>query len=62
MAEDKRRLEAASQRFDNGEVDDEDAVEETPEERPTKAIQPKYKIVHSFPTDIGDAWGGYSTS
>lgn len=24
-------------------------------------VQPKYKIVHSYPVDLGDSWGGYST-
>ena len=32
------------------------------EEKPMGIIQPKYKIVHSYPVDLGDAWGGYTTS
>jgi hypothetical protein len=32
------------------------------EEKPEGIVQPKYKIVHSYPVDLGDAWGGYTTS
>ena len=24
-------------------------------------MQPKYKLVHSYPMDLGDTWGGYQT-
>lgn len=59
----KRKLEEASQRFDNGEVEDESEEEpETPETKPESVIQPKYKIVYSYPVDLGDAWGGYTTA
>jgi hypothetical protein len=25
-------------------------------------VQPKYKIVHSYPVDLEDSWGGYKTA
>ena len=31
------------------------------EERPSGIVQPKYKIVHSYPVSISDSWGGYET-
>ena len=58
--ENQRRLMEAQQRFDNGEADE--ASEEEEEERPTGIIQPKYKIVHSYPVAVEDAWGGYTTA
>lgn len=30
--------------------------------KPEGVIPPPYKIVHSFPADMGDAWGGFSTA
>jgi len=61
-AENKRRLDEASKRFDNGEVDEEDqpAIEDEP--KPTGIVQPKYKIVHSYNVEIEDTWAGYTTS
>ena len=32
------------------------------EEKPSGIIQPKYKLVYSFPIDVGDSWEGYTTS
>ena len=58
--ENARRLKEASERFDHGEADE--ASEEEEEQRPEGIIQPKYKIVHSFPIDMGDSWGGYQTA
>ena len=31
------------------------------EEKPTRVVQPKYKVVHSYPVDLGDSWEGYQT-
>ena len=59
--ENARRLKEASERFDHGEAD-EASSEEEDEQRPTGIIQPKYKIVHSFPVDMGDSWGGFKTA
>ena len=59
--ENQRRLLEAQQRFDNGEADEASGDEEE-EERPTGIIQPKYKIVHSYPVAVEDAWGGYTTA
>jgi dynein assembly factor 2 len=62
-AEMKKKEAEAAKNFDNGEVEEEEEeAEEAPEERPVTVIQPKYKIVHSYPMDVGDAWGGYTTS
>jgi hypothetical protein len=62
-AEAKRKIVEAEQRAENGEVaEEEEEEEEAPEERPTMVVQPKYKIVHSYPVDMGDAWAGYTTS
>ena len=59
--ENARRLKEASERFDHGEADEASEGEEE-EERPTGIIQPKYKLVHSFPVDMGDSWGGFQTA
>ena len=32
------------------------------EEKPSGIIQPRYKMVYSYPVDMGDSWGGYTTS
>ena len=58
--ENMKRLKEASETFDNEEDEVEEPVEE--EQRPTGVIPPKYKVVHSYPVDMGDAWGGYTTS
>ena len=59
----QKRLAEAQSKFDNGEVGEEsEQDEEDNEPKPTGIIQPKYKLVHSFPTDVGDAWGGYQTA
>ena len=58
----QKKLSEAQSKFDNGEVDEASEQEEEDEPRPTGIIQPKYKIVHSYPVDLGDAWGGFQTS
>ena len=61
--ENQKRLKEAQSKFDNdGELDDESEKEEDVEEKPTGIIQPKYKIVPTFPMEMMDAWGGYTTS
>lgn len=55
----KKRLELASQTFDEDEEEEMPAIEEA---KPTSVVAPRYKVVHSYPTDIGDAWGGYTTA
>lgn len=32
------------------------------EEKPSGIIQPRYKMVYAYPVDMGDSWGGYTTS
>jgi len=32
------------------------------EEKPTGIIQPRFKMVYAYPVDMGDSWGGYTTS
>ena len=59
--ENQKRLEEASKNFDEGDLD-EDSEEKDFEEQPSGIIQPKYKIVHTFPMEMFDAWGGYTTS
>lgn len=59
--ENQKRIEEASKNFDEGDLD-EDSEEKDFEEQPSGIIQPKYKIVHTFPTEMFDAWGGYTTS
>lgn len=57
---DKEKAEkAAKEKVDGGqeEVDEESAEEE--EQRPTGIVQPKYKVVHTFRTDMMDAWEGH---
>ena len=39
--------------------DDEEKSEESDQERPTSIVQPKFKIVHSYPIDMMDAWEGH---
>ena len=39
--------------------EDEEEDKESDEERPTGIVQPKYKIVHSYPHEIMDAWEGH---
>jgi uncharacterized protein (DUF736 family) len=43
-------------------MDEAEEIEEEEEKRHVGVIQPKYKIVHSYPVDLGDAWNGYQTS
>ena len=37
---------------------DEDSEEEE-EQRPTGIVQPKFKVVHSFPVNMMDSWEGH---
>ena len=41
---------------------DEDESEKSDDERPTGIVQPKYKIVHSYPANLGDHWEGHKDS
>ena len=59
--ENQRRLKEAQETFDNGDVES-DNEETVVEEQPSGVIQPKFKIVHSYNMEIGDAWGGFTTS
>lgn len=61
-AEDRKKEQEAKAREQGEVVEEEEEVVQVPEEKPTGIVQPKYKVVHSFPTDMGDAWGGYTTS
>lgn len=62
--EEIKRQKEAGETFDRGEVNEDESEDEDKmiEEKPEGIIQPKYKIVHSYPVDLGDAWGGYTTS
>lgn len=62
--EDLKRQKEAAEKFDRGEINEEESEDEDKmiEEKPSGIIQPKHKIVHSYPVDIGDSWGGYTTS
>lgn len=53
--------EKAKNGAENGEAaaDDDDSEKSSDEERPTGIVQPKYKIVHSYPHNIIDAWEGH---
>lgn len=39
--------------------EEEEDDEKSDDERPTGIVQPKFKIVHSFPHDIMDSWEGH---
>jgi len=54
----KKAAAEAKNAVDNGE-DDEDSDKSSEEERPTGIVQPKYKIVHSYPHDMSDYWEGH---
>ena len=41
------------------EEEEEDSDKSSDEERPDGIVQPKYKIVHSYPHDMMDAWEGH---
>jgi len=46
--------------IDTKEDSEEEVSEESDQERPTRIVQPKYKIVHAFPNDtMMDAWEGH---
>lgn len=49
----------AGQATVDAENDDDDSEKSEEEERPTGIVQPKYKIVHSFPNEIMDHWEGH---
>lgn len=53
----QKALEDAKKTFQGEEEEEE--PEAMIEERPTGIVQPKYKIVHSYPSNIQDSWGGY---
>lgn len=56
----QKKLDDAQKRFTGD--DDEEEPEEEEEEKPEGVIPPPYKIVYSFPADMGDAWGGFTTA
>ena len=56
----QKRLDDAQKRFENDDAEESEKEEE--EVKPDGIVQPPYKVVHSFPADVGDAWGGYSTA
>ena len=56
--EEKAKKDAEDAKF--AEANEEDESEKSSdEERPAGIVQPKYKIVHSYPHDIMDAWEGH---
>lgn len=56
----QKKLDDAQKRFTGD--DDEESEKEEEEVKPDGVIPPPYKIVHSFPADMGDAWGGFTTA
>ena len=40
-------------------VDDDTEESQSDEERPDRIVQPKYKVVHSYPHDMADYWEGH---
>ena len=42
--------------------EDEDSDRDPEEPRPTGIVQPKYKVVHSYPVDMIDNWEGHKGS
>ena len=59
MAEEERAKKAAEDAA-NGVGDEEDESDKSSdEERPAGIVQPKYKIVHSYPHNIIDSWEGH---
>ena len=61
----KDKLAAEEQAKKDGEAgqttleEDEESERSSDEERPSGIVQPKYKIVHSYPNDLMDAWEGH---
>jgi len=56
-AEEKAKIDAAA---GQAAIDEDEASDKSEdEERPTGIVQPKYKIVHSYPNNIMDAWEGH---
>ena len=37
-------------------MEEEEASEKSDDEKPKGIVQPKFKVVHSYPVDIGDSW------
>lgn len=62
MAEEEKAkadAEAAKITADMEADNDDDSDKSSDEERPVGIVQPKYKIVHSYPADMMDAWEGH---
>ena len=62
--EEKKLLELEKQdRLKESQVEIEDEIDEgSGDEKPAGIIQPKYKVVHSYPVDLGDSWEGHKDS
>jgi uncharacterized protein (DUF736 family) len=43
-------------------VEEEELSEKSDDEKPVGIIQPKFKVVHSYPVEIGDTWQGHKDS
>jgi len=41
---------------------EEELSEKSDDEKPAGIIQPKFKVVHSYPVEIGDTWQGHKDS
>ena len=44
------------------EIDEEDEDKEAEEPMPTSVVQPKYKVVYSYPVELQDCWEGHASS
>ena len=59
MAKAEADAEAAKIAADTAADDEEESERSSDEERPVGIVQPKFKIVHSYPMDMMDAWEGH---
>ena len=59
MAEEEKAKKAAEDAANGVDDEEDESDKSSDEERPTGIVQPKYKIVHSYPHNIMDAWEGH---
>ena len=59
MAEEEKAKKAAEDAANGVDDDEDESDKSSDEERPAGIVQPKYKIVHSYPHNISDHWEGH---
>lgn len=59
LAEEAKAKADAEAAAKKAQEEDSDSEKSEDEERPVGIVQPKYKIVHSYPHDMMDAWEGH---